>query len=63
MKTEEQKVLDFMHAMREQFGHYEFRVTLASGMKLRSRKFQYKNYSIEIIPHVAPKPIAKRKNS
>ena len=61
MHPEQQKVIDFMKSMQEQFGHYEFRVTLAGGMKLRSRKFQYKNYSVEIIPHVAPKPSVKLK--
>ena len=63
MQQEQKQVIDFMKAMQEQFGDYEFRVTLRDGLKLRSRKFQHKNCTVEIIPHVAPKPIAKRKNS
>jgi hypothetical protein len=61
MHEEQQKILDFMHAMKEQFGDYEFRVTLKDEMKLRSRKFQCKACTVEIIPHVAPKPIEKKK--
>ena len=52
MLTEQQEVLDFMHAMKEAFGEYEFRVTLPNGWKLRSKKFVFKQPAAEIIPHV-----------
>jgi len=61
MQTEEEKMLNFMRAMREEFGEYEFRVTTANGTRLRSENFKFKEGYREVIPATPPKPTAKKR--
>lgn len=61
MVTEdEEKFLKFMRTMRDEFGEYQFRVTLADGTRLRSEKFKFKDGYKEVVPTTAFKPANKK---
>ena len=61
LTDEQEKIMKFMRTMRDEFGEYQFRVTLADGTRLRSEKFRFKDGYKEITPATAPKQIEKKR--
>jgi hypothetical protein len=61
LNDEQEKFLNFMRTMRDEFGEYQFRVTLADGTRLRSEKFRFKDGYKEITPATALKSIEKKR--
>lgn len=51
MTNEQQQIINLMKSLRDEFGHYEFLVTLQSGLKIRSAKFK-QIIGKEVIPVV-----------
>ena len=61
LTDEQEKFMKFMRTMRDEFGEYQFRVTLADGTRLRSEKFRFKDGYKEVTPATSPKPIEKKR--